>query len=180
MSRTGNRPIAIPEKVKVNLAKDVFSAQGPLGEEKVTMNSLIDVEVTDKEILVRRRNDEKQSRASHGLIRSLLSNAVMGVSTGFQKDLEINGVGYRADVKGKVLNLNLGFSHVVNYPIPEGIKIEVKDQTKVSVSGSNKELVGRVASQIREYRPPEPYKGKGVKYADEHIIRKVGKAAGGK
>lgn len=180
MSRTGNTPITVPEKVKVVLAEQMFSAEGPLGKEEVKVPTLADVNIADNVITIKRKDDSKEARCMHGLTRSLLANAVEGVSTGFKKVLQINGVGYRAELKGKVLNLNLGFSHVVEYPIPEGIKIEVKQQTEVTISGSNKELVGMVASQIRGYRPPEPYKGKGVKYADETIIRKVGKAAGGK
>ena len=179
MSRIGNKPIDIPEKVKVNLTDGVLSAEGPLGKEQVTINPLTDLEIGEKTINVKRKNDSQEARSIHGLVRSLVFNAIEGVSSGFKKDLEINGVGYRAELKGKVLKLNLGFSHVVDFSIPEGIKIAVQNQTKLNVSGSNKELVGRVSADIRGFRPPEPYKGKGVKYADETIIRKVGKAAGG-
>lgn len=180
MSRTGNTPIQVPEKVKVALAEGLLSAEGPLGKEQVTVPAHTNIEIAENVITVKRENDSKEARSMHGLARSLIANAVEGVATGFKKDLQINGVGYRAQVKGKTLVLNLGFSHPVEFEIPEGLKIEVKGQTEVSVSGSNKELVGRVAAKIRGYRPPEPYKGKGVKYADETIIRKVGKAAGGK
>lgn len=180
MSRTGKKPIKVPEKVKVSIKDNTLTAEGPLGQESVEINPLAGLEIKDNVIHISRKNDDKHTRCVHGMTRALVANVVNGVSTGFTKDLEINGVGYRAEVKGKVLNLTLGFSHVVNYEIPTGIKITAKDQTKLSITGSNKELVGRVASQIRGYRPPEPYKGKGVKYSDEHIIRKVGKAAGGK
>ncbi|OVE80687.1 50S ribosomal protein L6 [bacterium K02(2017)] len=181
MSRIGKQPVTVPEKVKVTLVDGTFEAQGPLGKEGVSISALVDIDIKGDQITVIRKKDDKNSRGIHGLMRVLISNAVHGVSKGFQKDLEINGVGYRAEVKGKKLNLNLGYSHVVEFAIPEGIKIAVQNQTNVSVSGSNKELVGRTASQIRSKRPPEPYKGKGVKYKDETILRKVGKsAAGGK
>lgn len=180
MSRTGKQPIKLPEKVKVTFQAGLLTAQGPLGTESVNINDLTALDIKDNVIYISRKDEEKHTRCVHGMTRAMVANAVNGVSTGFSRDLEINGVGYRAELKGKVLNLTLGFSHVVNYEIPDGIKIAVKDQTKLTVTGSNKEMVGRVASQIRGYRPPEPYKGKGVKYADEHIIRKVGKAAGGK
>lgn len=181
MSRTGKKPIVIPDKVKVNLKDGVLQAEGPLGKEEVKINPLAQVSVKDGKVVVARGDDESdQSRAVHGLVRALVANAVNGVSTGFSRDLEINGVGYRAEVKGPVLNLTLGFSHPVNYTIPKGIKIAVQNQTRLTVTGSNRDLVGRTAADIRGFRPPEPYKGKGIKYIDETIIRKVGKAAGGK
>ncbi|MCP5463662.1 MAG: 50S ribosomal protein L6 [Deltaproteobacteria bacterium] len=180
MSRTGKKPVVIPEKVKVQFNAGAFTAEGPLGKEIVAVNELALLNISEKEIKVDRVNDSKQARCVHGLVRSLVSNAVEGVASGFTKNLEINGVGYRAEVKGKILKLNLGFSHIVDFPIPEGIKITAKEPTKIEITGSNKELVGRVAAKIRGYRPPEPYKGKGVKYAEEVIVRKVGKAAGGK
>ena len=135
------------------------------------------VKISEKEISIQRQLQGADGRRLQGLMRSLIANAVKGVSQGFKRDLDINGVGYRAEVKGKTLNLVLGFSHQVNYEIPNGIKIAVEKQTHLVVNGSNKEQVGRVASEIRSYRPPEPYKGKGIKYTEEHIIRKVGKAA---
>lgn len=180
MSRTGNKPIEIPEKVKASVKDGVFLAEGPLGKEEVSVHPKITVTVGDKDITLTREEEGGENKKYHGLMRSLISNAVEGVSKGFTRELEINGVGYRADVKGKVLNLNLGFSHPVAYEIPEGITVKVEKQTSLSVTGANKELVGRVSAEIREYRPPEPYKGKGVKYKEERIIRKVGKAAGGK
>lgn len=177
MSRTGKKPIPLPDKVKVSVANGVLTAVGPLGQETVKVHPLTTTEITDKLVVVKRHNETTESRAIHGLMRALISNAIQGVSTGFSRGLEISGVGYRAEVKGQILNLNLGFSHVVEYPIPHGVKITVQDQNKLNVSGSNRELVGRVASQIRKHKKPEPYKGKGIKYAGEVIIRKVGKAA---
>ena len=179
MSRIGNKVIDLPEKVKVKVENGVLLAEGPLGKEEVKVHSATEVEVKDNQIAVKALGGE-ENRKFQGLIRALVANAVTGVSTGFKKELDINGVGYRADVKGNTLNLILGFSHPVNYEIPTGVKVAVEKQTHLVVSGSNKELVGRVAAEIRGYRPPEPYKGKGVKYTDEHIVRKVGKAAGGK
>ena len=180
MSRIGNQIVSVPEKTKVKLADGVFIAEGPLGSEQVKVHPAVEVKIDGTEISVKTSKEEPKASNFQGLVRSLIANAVEGVSVGFKKELDINGVGYRADAKGDVLNLSLGFSHPVNFKIPKGIKIAVEKQTHVVVSGSNKELVGQVASQIRGYRPPEPYKGKGVKYTDEHIIRKVGKAAGGK
>lgn len=180
MSRTGNIPIKLPEKVKVSLVGNQLMAEGPLGKEMVPVHTLTKLEIKDKEVVVRRNDDTKSARAAHGLVRSLIVNAVQGVSKGFLKQLEINGVGYRAQVSGQKLKLALGYSHDINYDIPAGIKVVAPDQTKLTISGSSKEMVGRVASQIRKFRPPEPYKGKGIKYAGEVIIRKVGKAAGGK
>lgn len=181
MSRTGKKTIPIPDKVKVSVKDGVFLAEGPMGKEKVAIHPKVDVKIAEKNVeVVLRQSDALDDGKYHGMMRALIANAVVGVHTGFTRDLEINGVGYRAEVKGKVLNLSLGFSHPVEYKIPEGILIKVDKQTSVTVSGSNRELVGRTSAEIREYRPPEPYKGKGVKYKDETIIRKVGKAAGGK
>lgn len=181
MSRTGKKPIQIPDKVKVSIQNGVLSAEGPMGKEQVSIHPQVNVVVADKLVNVTLKSAESSDGSQfHGMMRALVANAIRGVHTGFTKELEINGVGYRAEVKGKVLNLSLGFSHPVEYKIPEGIVVKVDKQTSVSVSGSNRELVGRTSAQIREFRPPEPYKGKGVKYKEEHIIRKVGKAAGGK
>ena len=134
------------------------------------------MEIADGEVRVNRRSDEREDRARHGLMRALLANAVNGVATGFTRELEINGVGYRAEVKGKGLNLLLGFSHPVVMEIPEGLKVSVEQNTKLIIEGSNKQAVGQFAADVRRLRPPEPYKGKGVRYEDEHIRRKVGKA----
>ncbi len=180
MSRTGKKAIPIPDKVKVTVNGSAFLAEGPLGKEEIKIHPRTTVKIADKLVQIERQDDLPESRAIHGMIRALVANAVNGVATGFTKELEINGVGYRAELKGSVLNLTLGFSHPVNYDIPKGIKIAVDKQTKIAVTGSNKELVGRVSADIRRFRPPEPYKGKGIKYANETIVRKVGKAAGGK
>lgn len=180
MSRIGKKIIPVPDKVKVSMKDDVFHAEGPLGKEQVKIHPMAKVAIDSKAVKIERQGDTGDDRRIQGLIRSLVANAVNGVVTGFKKELDINGVGYRAEVKGNALSLTLGFSHAVNYPIPSGIKVAVDKQTHLVVSGSNKDLVGRVSSEIRGFRPPEPYKGKGIKYADEHIIRKVGKAAGGK
>lgn len=177
MSRIGNRHITLPEKVKVKLEAGLFVAEGPLGKEEVKIHPKTKVNINEKDIGVEQQLQDADGSRLQGLIRSLVANAVKGVSQGFKRDLDINGVGYRAEVKGKTLNLVLGFSHQVDYEIPDGIKIAVEKQTHLVVSGSNKERVGRVASEIRAFRPPEPYKGKGIKYTEEHIIRKVGKAA---
>ncbi|MDX1386339.1 MAG: 50S ribosomal protein L6 [bacterium] len=179
MSRTGKNPIPIPDKVKVNVADGKVSVEGPLGKLSQDLHEEIEVQVEDKQVTVNRKNDEPQSKALHGLMRSLIQNMVQGVSEGCKKELDIQGVGYRADVKGKVLNLSLGFSHPVEFPIPEGIQIKVDKQTHLIISGFDKVQVGQVASDIRKIRPPEPYKGKGVRYSDEVIIRKAGKAAAG-
>ncbi|EKD50839.1 MAG: 50S ribosomal protein L6 [uncultured bacterium] len=180
MSRTGKQPILVPDKVKVSLNSNLFMAEGPLGKETVEVNLLAKVAIDDNKIVVTRVNNTQHARCVHGMTRALLANAVKGVHKGFQKDLEINGIGYRAESKGKTLKLTLGFSHAIDFPVPEGIKVETPEPSKITVKGANKELVGRFTSQVRELRPPEPYKGKGIKYAGEHIIRKVGKAAGGK
>lgn len=180
MSRTGKKEIVIPEKVKITIKDGSILTEGPLGKEEVQIHPLTTVTQDGKNLKIARVEETIEGRSVHGLMRALIANAVNGVSVGFKRDLEINGVGYRAEVKGETLKLTLGFSHIVDYSIPKGIKIVVQDQTKMSVNGSNKELVGRVAAELRKFRPPEPYKGKGIKYADETIIRKVGKAAGGK
>jgi large subunit ribosomal protein L6 len=168
----------IPDKVKVNVTGSVLLADGPLGKERVVLNPGAKVEVKDGKVLVTRPGDTTADRCVQGTVRSLVANAVHGVSKGYSCDLEINGVGYRAEVKGPMLSLTLGFSHPVEYTIPAGIKIMVEKQTKLTISGSNKYMVGQVSAHIRGFKPPEPYKGKGIKYGDERIIRKVGKAAG--
>lgn len=180
MSRVGKKPILVPDKVRVSLSGSVFKVEGPLGTEIVEIPLLAVVQVEPKQVVVGRKSDSSDDRCIQGLTRALLANAINGVSVGFKKDLDINGVGYRAEVKGTVLNLTLGFSHPVNYNVPKGIKIVVDKQTHLEISGANKDMVGRVSADIRRFRPPEPYKGKGIKYSNETIIRKVGKAAGGK
>lgn len=180
MSRIGKKIIPVPDKVKVSLKDDVFLAEGPLGKEQVKIHPMVKLALDTKVVKVERSSDNADGRRIQGLVRSLVANAVSGVATGFKKELDINGVGYRAELKGNSLNLTLGFSHPVSYDIPTGIKVAVDKQTHLVITGSNKDLVGRVSADIRRFRPPEPYKGKGIKYTDETIIRKVGKAAGGK
>lgn len=176
MSRIGLQPIDVPKGVKIAVADDRLTVEGPKG--KVTERILegIEVEVGDQEIKVKRTSETRDLRAKHGLVRSLLANAVQGVSEGFTKNLEIVGVGYRAEVKGKELHLALGFSHPVVYPIPEGIEVQVEKNTNLSVTGANRQRVGQVAAELRGLRPPDPYKGKGVRYAGERLRLKVGKA----
>lgn len=178
MSRTGKRPIVLPDKVKAQISGGSIQLEGPLGKESVALLPRVQVKLENNQLTVARDDDSSEAKTLHGTMRSHLVNAVQGVSKGFQRDLEITGVGYRAEMSGPKLVLTLGFSHPVEYPVPQGIKIAIDKQTKLSVSGVNKRLVGQVAANIRGYKPPEPYKGKGIKYSDEKIIRKVGKAAG--
>ncbi len=179
MSRTGRKVIPIPEKVKVSLQDGVVHVEGPLGKLTKEIPATITVQIEGKEIQVKRGNDLPGSRALHGLTRSLVANMVQGVTAGFKRELDIEGVGYRAEVKGKILNLSLGFSKPVEFPIPEGIKIAVDKQTHVVISGHDKALVGLVTADLRKLRPPEPYKGKGIRFTGEKILRKAGKAAAG-
>ena len=176
MSRVGKNPVVIPEGVDATLANGVFTAKGKVGEQSVplTMAHLVDVVLADGKVTVTPKELKKENRQAWGTTRALIQNAVVGASQGFEKKLEVNGVGYRASVSGSVLKLSLGFSHDVDHAIPEGIKVAV-DGNVISVSGPSKQLVGQVASEVRAYRPPEPYKGKGVKYVDEYIFRKEGK-----
>lgn len=176
MSRIGKLPVAIPSGVKVTLDGAKMTVQGPKGTLSQVLHERMIVAVEAEQVTVARPTDEKQDCALHGLTRSLINNMVVGVTQGFKKDLEINGVGYRAEVSGKVLTLALGYSHPVVYELPEGISVEVEKQTKLSVMGIDKQLVGSAAAKIRSFRKPEPYKGKGIKYADERIVRKAGKA----
>ena len=176
MSRVGKQPVPIPEGVKVSLDGGVFSAEGPKGKVSEKVVDRVDVAIEDGEVKVTRRGDGGPDRAMHGLMRSLISNAVIGVAEGFKKELEINGVGYKAEVQGKQINFALGYSHPILYSIPEGITVEVDKGTQLTVSGANRQQVGQVAAEIRSLRKPEPYKGKGIKYSDEIIRRKVGKA----
>jgi large subunit ribosomal protein L6 len=177
MSRTGKKPIPIPEKVKVSLEGREVRVEGPLGKLNYSLTEEVDVKVQNNQVEVSRKGDQPVFRAQHGLTRALIVNMVRGVSQGFTKELDIQGVGYRAELKGDVLNLALGFSHPVEFPIPAGIKIKVDKQTHVVISGFDKMLVGQVAANIRELRGPEPYKGKGIRYSDEVVRRKAGKTA---
>lgn len=178
MSRTGRKIIEIPEKVKVNLQAGKILVEGPLGKLAQDLPDVLEIQIdAGKTLVVNRKSDSPDIRSLHGLIRALIANMVTGVSTGFKRELDIQGVGYRAEVKGSHLNLSLGFSHPVEFPIPSGIKIAVEKLTHLIISGFDKKQVGQVAADIRKIRPPEPYKGKGVRYSDEVIRRKAGKAA---
>ena len=176
MSRIGKAPIAVPSGVTVTLDGQSISVKGPKGELSRTYSELISVRQDGEELVVERSGDDRDSRAQHGLVRSLIQNMVTGVTQGFQKDLEIVGVGYRAQAKGQGLELSLGFSHPVVVDAPDGISFNVPQPTRIEVHGIDKQLVGQVAANIREWRKPEPYKGKGVRYVDEHVRRKAGKA----
>lgn len=176
MSRIGKRPITIPSKVTVTINGSHVAVKGPKGELSRVLPSAVTVEQEGDTILVKRHDESRLSRQLHGLSRTLVANMVDGVSQGFQKRLEIQGVGYRAQVQGRNLVLSLGYSHPVQIEPPEGIQLAVENNTNVIVSGFDKELVGNVAAQIRDKRPPEPYKGKGVRYAGEVVRRKAGKA----
>ena len=175
MSRIGKLPIAIPEGVEVTINGQVVTAKGPLGTEVVEVRPEITVTKEENTIVVTRANDDRRSRSLHGLSRTLVANAVKGVKNGFIKKLEIVGVGYRAAMQGNTLNLALGYSHPVNLDAPEGVKVVVEANTKITVSGANKQAVGDFAALVRSKRPPEVYKGKGIKYEGEYIRRKAGK-----
>ncbi len=179
MSRIGNKPIAIPAGVDVKLNGNEITVKGPKGELKNTLRPEMEIVIENSEIIVKRPNDDQINRSLHGLTRTLIANMVEGVTEGFKKELDVNGVGYRVQKQGKNLVMNLGFSHQVIVEEPAGITIDVPGPNKIIVSGSDKQAVGQLAAQIREKRPPEPYKGKGIKYVDEHIRRKEGKAAKG-
>ena len=179
MSRIGKLPVKVPPGVKVAVAGRTVTIEGPKGKLSCEVAPEISVAAEGAQISLARSGEERRVRQLHGLARSLVQNMVTGVSQGFSRSLVINGVGYRAEVQGKSLLLTLGFSNPIEYPVPEGIKIEVEANTRIRVSGANRELVGQVGSEIRKFRPPEPYKGKGVKYEDEVLIRKVGKTGVG-
>lgn len=180
MSRIGKKPVAIPNNVTVEVNDKKVVVKGPKGELSYTHLPEVAVVVEDGQVVVTRNDDTANSSALHGLTRQLINNMIIGVSKGYEKKLEIIGVGYKAQAKGKSVTLNLGHSHPIEYPAPDGIDITQDEKNKniLVVSGINKEIVGQVAADIRSFRPPEPYKGKGVKYVDEIIIRKQGKAAG--
>lgn len=175
MSRVGKNPINVPGDVQVSIAGAILTAKGKRGELTQRLSDSVSTTVEEGKIWVRPVDQSKTARAMWGTTRSLLQSVVTGVSTGFTKDLEINGVGYRAAVQGSTLSLQLGYSHDINYPIPEGITITCEKPTSISISGASKQRVGQVAAEIRAFRPPEPYKGKGIKYLDEVILRKEGK-----
>lgn len=176
MSRIGKRPIPVPKNVTVTIADQHVAVKGPKGELSRTLPGEVEVVQDGETLLVNRRNESRVARQRHGLSRTLVANMVEGVSQGFQRRLEIQGVGYRAQVQGRNLVLSVGYSHPVQIEPPEGIQIAVENNTNVIVSGTNKEIVGNIAAQIRAVRPPEPYKGKGIRYAGEAVRRKAGKA----
>ncbi len=175
MSRIGKSPITVPAQVKVDVKGKKISVQGPKGKLDMELPRRTSLKIEGDKIVVSRDGEDAEAKAMHGLGRALVNNMVLGVSVGFSKKLEINGVGFKAAVQGNVVNLSLGYSHPINYPIPAQIKVTVEENTKVTIEGPSKQVVGQVASEIRAYYPPEPYKGKGVKYSDEKIIRKEGK-----
>ena len=175
MSRIGKQPIAIPAKVKVEVKGQKVQVEGPKGKLNWELPGRMSLKVEGANVVVSRQGEDAQARALHGLSRALVNNMVKGVSDGFVKKLEINGVGFKAAVSGKTINMSLGYSHPIVYDIPEQIKVVVEENTKITIEGPDKQLVGKVASELRAFYPPEPYKGKGVKYSDEKIIRKEGK-----
>jgi large subunit ribosomal protein L6 len=175
MSRVAKNPVEVPSSIDVSISGGLITAKGPNGELTLNKHDLVSVDLEEGKLQVKANNDSKLARSMSGTTRALLSNIVTGVSQGFEKKLTIIGVGYRAQVQGKNLNLTLGFSHPVVYPIPEGITIEAPSQTELVIKGADKQKVGQVAAEIRAYRPPEPYKGKGVRYTDEYVVRKQAK-----
>jgi large subunit ribosomal protein L6 len=175
VSRIGKIPIPIPKDVKVKLIDSILEVMGPRGRLTHRIPSEIQISIEPEQIVVTRPNDHRTTRSLHGLNRVLIANMITGVTSGFEKRLEIQGIGYRADLQGNILRLTLGFSHPVLFSLPEGIKVEVEKQTNIKVGGIDKQLVGSVAAQIRSLKPPEPYKGKGIRYADEYVRLKVGK-----
>jgi large subunit ribosomal protein L6 len=175
MSRIGRQPVAIPAGVTVTVGDESISVKGPKGELDRSLPGQITVSVEDGQVVFERPDDKKEHRSLHGLVRALTNNMVIGVTDGFMKGLEIEGVGYRAEVKGNTLVLTLGFSHPVEMPVPDGLSVKMDGNTKLSIEGVDKQAVGQFAADIRRLRPPEPYKGKGIRYAGEHIRRKVGK-----
>jgi len=175
MSRIGKQPIPVPEKVKVDVQGQTITVEGPKGSLSKTFNNAANITFGDGEIKVAPADSSRFANAMYGTARSIIAGMVIGVTDGFAKDLEISGVGFKAVLKGNTLDLALGYSHPILYPVPDGIKVTITDQTKVKVEGVDKQLVGEVAANIRSYYPCEPYKGKGVKYADERVRRKEGK-----
>ena len=177
MAGVGHKPVPLPDTVKVSYDQGTLTAEGPKGVLQVPVDAMLSVEVTPSGVLLTRADDSRRAKARQGLIRTLVANAVQGVSTGFSKVLEINGVGYRADAVKDIIQLSLGFSHPIFFQLPAGVSAKVERQTQITIEGVDKQLVGEVAASIRRLRPPEPYKGKGIKYGDEHVRRKAGKTA---
>ena len=178
MSRIGKKPVPILKGVTVTLDGSHITVKGPKGELSRSLPAAMLISMKDNEVVVERPSEENEHKALHGLTRTLIANMVEGVTTGFSKQLEIIGVGYKAEQRPYGLQLSLGFSHVIEYRAPAGIKLTAPQPTQVTIEGANKEMVGQVAAEIRSYRPPEPYKGKGIKYAGEQVRRKAGKAGG--
>ena len=178
MSRIGNMPVSIAKGVEVKATNGTVNVKGPKGQLDLTVHPDMKVVVDDAAVRVERPSDHKDHRALHGLTRSLIANMVTGVTEGFSKTLEIIGVGYRADVQGKGIKLTLGYSHTIDYVATDGVTLECPNQTTVVISGIDKQKVGQAAAEIRSFRPPEPYKGKGIRYQGEHVRRKAGKTAG--
>jgi large subunit ribosomal protein L6 len=177
MSRIGRKPIEIPSGVTLDIKPDTISAKGPKGTLTLRRHQAIDVKQEGKELVFSRSSEDKPVKAAHGLMRALTANLITGVTAGFERKLEINGVGYRAEVKGQVVVLSLGYSHPIEYKLPDGVSAKV-EKNLLTLSSIDKQQLGAAAAEIRSFRPPEPYKGKGVKYAEETILRKAGKAAG--
>ena len=177
MSKIGKINISIPEKVKVILSGNMINIEGPLGKKSLNIDlDVFDLNITEgKEVSIKPKNNTQDTKRLWGMNRSLINNAIIGASTGYEKILELSGVGYRAALKGNVLNLQLGFSHDINFDIPEGVKIQVEKQITLKITGNDKQQVGMIAAQIKSFRPPEPYKGKGIKEQGQYILRKEGK-----
>ncbi len=175
MSRIGKKPVPVPSGVTATINGQTVEVKGPKGQLSFALNDLVLAEMTDGGIKIDPRDESKRARSMWGMSRTMVANIIHGVSSGFDKKLEITGVGYRAQVQGKNLQLALGFSHDVLYPIPDGVQIQCPKPTEIMISGIDKQQVGQIAAEIREFRPPEPYKGKGVRYAGEFIVRKEGK-----
>jgi len=175
MSRIGKQPISIPPKVKVEVKGQQVFVEGPKGKLNWQLPRRTSLKVENGKVVVSRQGDDAQAKALHGLSRALVNNMVRGVSEGFVKKLEIQGVGFKAAVQGKAVNLSLGYSHPVNYPIPDQVKVTIEENTKLTIEGPDRQVVGQVAAEIRGFYPPEPYKGKGVRYVGEHVVRKEGK-----
>ncbi len=180
MSRIGRKPIAVPNGVKVNVSGQTINVEGPKGKLSLEFSPRIEIEVANNEVVVKRHTDIKSDKALHGLYRSLIANMIEGVANGFKKELGMIGVGYKAQVKGKDLVLDVGFSHQVIFPIPNDLSIQAPKPTQIVIEGIDKQRVGQVAAEIRKIRKPEPYKGKGIRYVGERVRRKAGKAVGKK
>jgi len=179
MSRIGKKPVKLSAGVKAAMAGSVITVEGPKGKLNFNVPANFKIEIKDDTVTVARPSDAKQDKATHGLVRSLINNMAIGVSVGYQKNLEITGVGFKAAVQGKVLNIQLSYSHPINFNIPDGVTVETPKPNQIVIKGIDKAKVGEVAAEIRDYYRPEPYKGKGIKYAGEHVRRKAGKAVAG-